>query len=205
MRSFAVGSTSGARDNWVSNSYHNAMFYHRPTDNKVVFFLHDLDYYNASSSLKQNSILRAITTLTTWNHQFYGYVHDFIETSFNGDYLKHWAAHYHDLLPEQSWTTWHSYFASRQRNVQQQLDQVLPAPLEFRVVSHVGGLLQGEGWINVLQMRIQETGDVLAPVWDSLTSWQAMMPAGLTVGTYTLGAYDSQGVQVGLAPVQVTP
>ena len=44
LRAFAVGSTTGVGDNWISNSQHNAMFYFRPTDKRILYFLHDLDY-----------------------------------------------------------------------------------------------------------------------------------------------------------------
>lgn len=211
MRSFAIGSTYGPGDNWISNSQHNAFFYHRPADDKILFFLHDLDYNaSVSASLKRNSILQKMTGIAHWNHQFYGYVYDFINTSFNRAYMKYWTDHYAQLLPEQSWLAWLGYIDNRQRNVQQQLQQILPTQIPFSVLTESASIdaigaatIQGRGWINVNQIRVAATETVLDVTWVDLTHWQAEWTAELGAGTYTLNAYDSQGVRLGTDSVQL--
>jgi len=211
MRSFAVGSAYAPGDNWISNSQHNALFYHRPTDDKILFFLHDLDFnYSVSASLKRNSMLQRITAIDHWNHQFYGYVHDFINTSLNRPYMKYWADHYARLLPEQSWSAWLGYIDNRQRNVQQQLQQILPAQIPFSVGTESASVsangvasIQGRGWVNVNQIRLAETETVLDVTWSDLTHWRAEWTVEQGPGTYTLHAYDSQGVLLGSDKVRL--
>jgi hypothetical protein len=54
LQAFAVGSTCGVGDNWISNSAHNAMFYFRPTDKRVLFFLHDWTTRSIGRALESN-------------------------------------------------------------------------------------------------------------------------------------------------------
>ncbi|MFC1781474.1 lamin tail domain-containing protein [Planctomycetota bacterium] len=210
MRSFAVGSTYGPSDNWITGSGHNALFYHRPTDDKILFFLHDLDYTRISASIKSNSILQRITTNPHWNHIFYGYVYDFLQTSFNREYMSYWADQYKSLLPEQSWSSWLNYIENRHNNVQQQLQQVLPPeiPFEISTVSaaidrNSQGRVEGQGWINVNWILIVETGTILNATWDDMTHWYGYIDTEQVPGTYTLEAYDSQGIFLGTDTVQL--
>jgi hypothetical protein len=210
MRSFAVGSTYGPSDNWITGSGHNALFYHRPTDDKILFFLHDLDYTRVSASIKSNSILRKITANPHWDHIFYGYVYDFLQTSFNREYMSYWADHYKSLLPEQSWSSWLNYIENRHNNVQQELQRALPDEIPFQINTvsvtidnNRPARVQGQGWINVRWIRIVETGTVLDVTWDSLTQWRGDIYIEQVPGTYTLEAYDSQGNILGTDTVQL--
>jgi hypothetical protein len=210
MRSFAVGSTYGPSDNWITGSGHNALFYHRPTDDKILFFLHDLDYTRVSASIKSNSILRKITANPHWDHIFYGYVYDFLQTSFNREYMSYWADHYKSLLPEQSWSSWLNYIENRHNNVQQELQRALPDEIPFQINTvsvtidnNRPARVQGQGWINVRWIRIVETGTVLDVTWDSLTQWRGDIYIEQVPGTYTLEAYDSQGNILGTDTFQL--
>ena len=210
MRSFAVGSTYGPSDNWITGSGHNALFYHRPTDDKILFFLHDLDYTRVSASIKSNSILRKITANPHWNHIFYGYVYDFLQTSFNREYMSYWADHYKSLLPEQSWSSWLNYIENRHKNVQQQLQQVLPPEIPFEISTVYAAIdrngqvrVEGQGWINVRWILIVETGTILDAIWDDLTHWYGYINTEQVPGTYTLKAYDSQSNILGTDTVQL--
>ncbi len=210
MRSFAVGSTYGPSDNWITGSGHNALFYHRPTDDKILFFLHDLDYTRVSASIKSNSILRKITANPHWNHIFYGYVYDFLQTSFNREYMSYWADHYKSLLPEQSWSSWLNYIENRHNNVQHELQGALPDEIPFEITTVSVTIdnnrlarVHGQGWINVRWILIVETGTVLDATWDSLTQWRGDIYTEQVPGTYTLEAYDSQGNILGTDTVQL--
>jgi hypothetical protein len=212
MRSFAVGSTYGPSDNWITGSGHNALFYHRPTDDRILFFLHDLDYTRISASIKSNSILRKITANPHWDHIFYGYVYDFLQTSFNREHMSYWADHYKSLLPEQSWSSWLNYIGNRHNNVQRQLQQVLPPEIPFEIsgVSAAIGRngqvrVEGQGWINVRWILIVETGTILDAIWDELTHWHGYISTEQVPGTCTLKAYDSQGNILGTDTVQLAP
>ncbi|MEN6426031.1 MAG: lamin tail domain-containing protein [Phycisphaerales bacterium] len=199
LRAFAIGSTVGVTDNWISGSAHNALFYHRPTDDRMVFFLHDLDYYSGSVSLKSNSTLAKLTQTLSWDRAFYGDVYDFLSVSFNRDYMAHWAAQYAQLLPEQPWSSWLSYINSRHANVLAQVLSAAPAQIPFYILTKSGQTLRGRGWITVQQIRHMETDSALAVSWQDWTTWEVSLPDGVTEGT--LGAYNSLGQLVEIASI----
>jgi hypothetical protein len=201
LQAFAVGETYGVGDNWLSNSQHNAMFYFRPTDKRVLFFLHDLDFaFDLGRPLESNDVLRKLLQTPTWAHAFYGYVYEFLRTSFNRPYLSAWASHYAQLLPEQAWSGWLDYIDARQGQVMSQLMGKAGPPLPFMITSPPEGLVpsaatpvRGRGWLDVREIRIAETGQVPDVTWSDLTTWEIRLPADLAPGRYTLGAYDSSG------------
>lgn len=199
LRAFAIGSTIGVSDNWISNSAHNALFYHRPTDDRMVFFLHDLDYYNTSMSLRSNSTLQKLTQTFARNRAFYGNVYDFLSVSFNREYMVYWASHYARLLPEQPWSSWLNYIDSRHASAMQQVLSAVPARVEFRVLTRTGPTLNGQGWIDVQQIRHMETDTALEVSWQDWITWEASLPDGSTEGA--LGAYNSMGQLVATALV----
>lgn len=200
LRAFAVGSTWGIGDNWISNSPHNAMFCFRPTDARVLYFLHDLDYaYQQNKALESNDVLRKLLQTPTWAHAFYGYVYGFLQTSFNKTYMSTWASHYAQLLPEQDWSGWLAYIDARNQNVMAQVGAKAGRPVAFAVTTPTvtvlptgPALVRGRGWIDVQEVRVLETGGALVLDWSDLTTWQARLPADLAPGPYTLAAYDSQ-------------
>ncbi len=82
------------------------------------------------------------------------------------------------------------------------------APIPFEVTSPSAGVvpspaapLRGRGWIDVREMRIVETGQVLDVTWSNLTAWETRLPADLAPGPYTLGAYDGTGGLLGTSIV----
>jgi hypothetical protein len=213
LQAFAVGSTYGVGDNWLSNSQHNAMFYFRPTDRRVLFFVHDLDYaFDPGRPLESNDVLRKLLQTPTWAHAFYGYVFEFLRTSFNRPYLSAWVFHYGQLLPEQPWSGWLDYIDVRQGQVMNQLMARAGPPIPFGITSPSGGVvpspgtpIRGRGWLDVCEIRIVETGEVLDVTWSDLTTWEVSPPAGLAPGPYTLGAYDGQGGLLATGIVTLVP
>jgi len=212
LRAFAVASSTGVGDNWISNSQHNAMFYFRPTDGRVLYFPHDMDYaYQQNKALESNDVLRKCLQTPTWAHAFYAYVCSLLQVSFNREYLSDWASHYAQLLPEQGWSGWLDYIDGRSQNVMSQLMAKAGPPIPFVVTSPAGGivpsittLLQGRGWIDVQDVRLVETGQPLLLTWSNLTTWEARLPADLVPGPYTLGAYDSQGTLLATIGITLT-
>jgi hypothetical protein len=209
LQAFAVGSTYGVGDNWLSNSQHNAMFYFRPTDKRVLYFLHDLDYaFDPGRPLVSNDVLRKLLQTPTWARAFYAYVYEFLQISFNRAYLSEWAFHYSQLLPEQAWSGWLDYMDARHGNVMSQLLARAGPPIAFEVISPAGGVvpspatpLRGHGWLDVHEMRVLESGDVLDLTWPDVTTWETRLPAGLAPGPYTLGVYAGRGELLATAAV----
>lgn len=200
LRAFAIGATYGVGDNWISNSQHNAMFYFRPTDARILYFLHDLDYaFQQTRSLESNDVLRKLLQTPTWAHAFYGYVYGFLQTSFNRAYMSTWASHYAGLLPEQGWSGWLDYIDARSQNVRAQVAAKAGRPIPFTVTTPAvsvpprgSTLIRGQGWIDVQEVRVRETGQALVLDWSDLTTWEAHVPTDLAPGPYTLAAYDSE-------------
>jgi hypothetical protein len=200
LRAFAVGSAVGVGDNWISGASHNALFYHRPTDDRMLFFLHDMDYaLNSSASVKANSTLRKLTQTPQRDRAFYGCLYDFLTVSFNRQYMTHWANHYAELLPEQSWGSWLDYIDSRHANVLGQVLSAVPARVPFTVLAVSGRTVVGWGWITVQQIRHLETDTLLDVVWRDWTTWEAQLPEGLAGGT--LGAYNTVGEMLETAAI----
>jgi len=201
LRAFAVGSTTGVGDNWISNSGHNAMFYFRPTDEEFLFFLHDVDFsFQQNRSLESNSVLRKLLQKPSWAHAFYGYVYDFLQVSFNRPYMSIWTEHYAQLLPEQAWSSWLAYIDARCQNVMGQIIAKAGAVIPFeittppaKIVTSHSTPIRGRGWIDVHHICIAQTGQALAVDWLDLTTWETHLPADLAPGLYTLGAFNSQG------------
>ena len=200
LRAFAVGSATGVGDNWISDAAHNALFYHRPTDDRMLFFLHDMDYaFNSSASVKANSTLRKLTQTLPRNRAFYGCLYDFLSASFNRQYLARWAGHYSELLPEQPWNSWLNYIDSRHANAMGQVLSAVPARVPFEILMMSDRTLTGRGWITVQQIRHLETDTVLDVLWRDWTTWEIQLPDGITAGT--LGAYNSTGEMLEIAAI----
>ena len=212
LRAFAAGSAYGVGDNWIANSQHNAMFYFRPTDERVIYFLHDLDYaYQQNKPLESNDVLRKLLQTPTWAHTFYGYAYGFLEVSFNRPYMSLWASHYAQLIPEQGWSGWLDYIDARNQNVMSQLVAKAGMPIPVTITTpavsalpSVSAVVRGRAWLDVLEIRLMETGQTLPLDWSDLTTWEAHLPADLAPGLYTLEAYDSQGKRLTTGEIAVT-
>jgi len=210
--SFAVGATHGVQDNWISGASHNALFYHRPTDDKVLFFLHDMDYTQGGMSLKTNPVLRAITADPHWNRMFYSAVYGFLQTGYNKEYMSFWAGHYAARLPEQDWSSWLSYMDTRARNVMNQIQAAVPGRVPFEVTSAArsspqDGLarVRGRAWIDVRQIRVADTRAPLDLTWTDLVTWQADVPVDTGQSAITLEAYDWLDGRVGRQTIPIQP
>jgi hypothetical protein len=210
--SFAMGATQGMQDNWISGSSHNALFYHRPTDDKVLFFLHDMDYTNGNMQLKANGILQTITTSPHWNRVFYSTVYGFLQTSYNRAYMSYWANHYAARLPEQGWSSWLSYMDTRGQNVMNQVTAAVPSRVPFDAtsasrVSLQDGLarVRGRAWLDVHEIRLSDTHVVLDLTWIDLVTWQADVPVETGQSSITLEAHDWLGDPVASDTILVSP
>jgi len=199
LRAFAIGSVVGVSDNWVSGANHNALFYHRPTDDKMLFFLHDLDYYGGSVPLKSNSTLNKLTQTVQRDRVFYGCVFDFLTVSFNRQYMAYWTSRYSMLLPEEPWDSWLSYIDNRHAYALGQVLAAVPARVPFEVVGVSGRTLTGRGWITVQEIRDLATDTPLNLTWKDWTTWEAQLPEG--VSGSALGAYNTMGMLVETAVV----
>lgn len=117
LRAFAAVALGAVSDSYFNNSNaHNATFYQRPSDGKMLLFPQDMDFAfinGATSSLVANSDLANLLTLPENNHYFLGHVHDIVSTSFNAAYMGTWVNHYNSLLPGQNITDLTTFIGQR--------------------------------------------------------------------------------------------
>ena len=94
MRSFAV-QVSGVQDSYATGGLgHNAMFYFRPEDGKMLLFPHDLDvvFFGATNAtLVPAPDLADLITDPSNKRAYYGHVLDIINKCFNTAYMTPWA------------------------------------------------------------------------------------------------------------------
>ncbi len=138
-------------------------------------------------------------------------MYGFLQTSFNKAYMSTWASHYAGLLPEQGWSAWLDYIDARSQNVMAQVMAKVGRPIPFAVTTPTvtilpkgSALIRGRGWIDVHEVRVLETGQMLALDWSDLTRWEAQLPADLAPGVYTLAVYDSQHEPLATGAITLT-
>ena len=103
LRAFALATLSGAADQYGQGAQHNARFYIRPEDQRVLYFPHDLDgFFNTTYPIVgQNDLQKLLENLAN-KRLYYGHLYDIIHTTFNGQYMAHWRDNYGSLLVGQN-------------------------------------------------------------------------------------------------------
>jgi hypothetical protein len=167
LRAFAFGVLTGCVDNYTTGSQHNAVLYVRPSDERVLLFPHDLDFYPGSptSAVVTNGDLKKLIGDPAKARAFYGHLWDIAQTTANDSTMAHWRDHFTELLPGQPFAAHHQFLVQRAQHVLSGApDSVLNAIPEvpFAITSGVGGalttdsnavILQGTGWIDVHAVR----------------------------------------------------
>ena len=185
LRAFAVQVLFGIADNYSSGSRHNAMFYHRPSDGKMLYFPWDMDFTfvrGASSSLipndDQNRLIRA-------SHQnkrdFYRHLWEIVQSTFNADYLSEWANHYSCFLPTEDLSRFMPYVRTRSSFALDEIAKAIPrVPFSISTDSNFStpstmASLEGKGWLDVHQIRMAG-GETLPLEWSDVDTWRISVP-----------------------------
>ena len=209
MRAFAALSLSGAGDNFNAGSQHNALFYQRPSDDKMLLFPFDMDFafiQSPSTSLASNADLNRLRRNPNSDHAFLGHLHDIVSTSFNREYMERWVEHYSALLPGQNFSSILSWIGQRASYVRRQL----PDEVDFTItsgdqsVSTLTTTVEGRGWINVRELRLANSRESLPLQWLDTTRWQATVPLRFGEQELQLEAIDFQGNLIGTDTVKVS-
>ena len=210
LRGMAYAVLSGAGDNAGAGSQHNGMYYARP-DGRVMFLPHDMDFaFDASRSITANPEAAKIARIPRFGRLYYGHLHDIATTTYNREYMQQWTDHFDELLPRQRWSSHLSYINSRSNNVLQQVRR-RAAEVDFSVdadgpfqTSENRFVIEGEGWFNVREIRLAETGEALEVLWTDETDWQTTVPVSPGLNTYALEAVDFSGNLIGSAEFSIT-
>ena len=218
LRSFAIATLSGAVDNYGSDgSLHNAQFYLRPEDDRVLYFPHDLDFLGSSSrSVVGNSDLALLLEDPAWLRAYYGHLADIIGRAYNADYLAPWCAQLGELMPDQDFDGHCAFIDARADWVMSGSSEAVmtlfPAT-EFQITTAGGAdfsvaasevTLEGEAWVDVRQVALEGAEDPLALTWTDELTWQVTVPLEDGDNELVLVATDLWGAVVGTDSVVVT-
>lgn len=216
LRAFAFGVLSGTVDNYAAGSQHNANFYRRPSDGRVLYFPHDLDFYGGSpnSAIVPSGDLAKLIANPVRRRAYYGHLYDIINTSYNGTYMTYWANHLGQLLPAQDFSSHLQFIIARSNWVLTGApDAIMKAipQVAFAITTNGGSpmtvttssvTLDGTGWIDVASLMNASTPLMLT--WTNQTSWQTTVPLNCGVNSVKLDAFNRQGLSVGTDTIAIT-
>ncbi len=215
MRTFAFMSLVGANDAYsqgMGGAPHNIDFYAPPDNGKIIALPWDWDdaFVNRpyDANLWGNKNIANLIQRPVNTRIFHGHLLDIINTTFNSTYMTPWANHYKDKGAENY--GFHLNFIHNRANYV--LDQ-LPTAIPFQVNSNNGADfsvntatvdLNGQGWIDVHEIRFAGSSDWLPVTWLDDQNWQITLPVSWGENLFQLEAYDRQGTLVGSDRITVT-
>lgn len=212
LRAFAVQVLFGIGDNYSSGSDHNAIFYHRPEDGKFLYFPWDMDFAftrATDSSLTSSGDLSKLLTSPANQRAFYGHIHDIVTTTYNTSYMTSWANHYSCFLPSEDLAGFLGYIGNRGSYALSQVDATIP-PVTFALTtpnsstSNPALVVQGEGWVNIREIRLAGSPGTLPITWMNSDTFQVSIPVTSGTNTYTVEGYDFNGILVGTDSIEIT-
>jgi len=209
LRGMAYAVLSGAGDNAAAGSGHNAQYYAHP-DGRVMFLPHDMDFgFITSRSIFANSECSKLTGDPGRLRIYLGHLQNMIATTFNPGYMATWTSHLAALDPGQSWCDDLTFVTDRSNNVLSQIDFQI-APVSFAittpsplVVGTSQAQVEGDGWVNIREIRLAGTTVPLDLTWLDSDSWEVTLPVDPGLHDYTLEAVDFSGTVVGTGTISI--
>ncbi|MDB4798826.1 CotH kinase family protein, partial [Verrucomicrobia bacterium] len=202
LRAFAVQVLFGIADNYSSGSRHNAMFYHRPSDGKMLYFPWDMDFTfvrGASSSLTPNDDQNRLIRASSLNRRnFYRHLWEIIQSTFNTDYLSEWANHYSCFLPTEDLNRFMPYVRTRSAFALGEIEKAIPqVPFSISTDNNTStpssmAMIEGRGWLDVHQIRIAG-GENLSIEWTDTNTWRVSVPLRPGPNQIAIEAIDLHG------------
>jgi hypothetical protein len=218
LRTFAFGVTVNAGDTWAGegNATHNAYFYVRPSDQRLLYFPYDMDCVpgTVGNNFADNGILQNLISDPANARRYYHHLRDIITTSFNSTYLRRWATQLDHLAPGQQFLSYMPSVDARGQWLLAQLNtRAAVAPLsitnnngqDFLLASNriiLGGLAP----IDARELRLAGSTNALNLQWLTTTNWRLAAPLGLLLGTNHLAvqAVDDHGNIFATAAIRIT-
>lgn len=217
LRAFAIGTLSGAVDNYSAGSQHNADFYLRPDDGRALYFPHDLDFLGGSRGpVVGSGDLAKLIAVPERSRAYYGHLYDIITSSYNGPYMMRWTDQLGALLPGQNFAGHLAFIIDRAEWVMNLAPNAVTKAIPRAVfqISTNGGAaltvpaatvdLDGTGWVDVRQ--VMRAGNVLplTVAWPTTTTWRATLDLVCGPNAIELDAVDGHGQAVGTDTIAVT-
>ncbi|MFZ5480782.1 MAG: lamin tail domain-containing protein, partial [Myxococcota bacterium] len=215
LRAFAFATLAGAVDNYGGDgAQHNARFYVRPEDGRVLYFPHDLDFFGGSTmAVVGNGDLARLLDDPDYARSYYGHLQDVVARAYDADSLAPWCAQLADLTG-QDFDSHCQFVADRAEWVMNGSPDAVTARyprVDFRITTNGGGdlavdtseiALEGEGWIDVRSIALG--GVPLAVTWLDDATWRVTVPLDPGTNDVTLVAGDLHGEVVGTDTITVT-
>jgi hypothetical protein len=214
MRVFALESLCGIGDGYgfPNGNPHNLNFYAPSGTGKVAAVPWDWNFvfYNATNTplLPSSHNISKVAARPIFARLFWGHVRDLCQTVFNSSYMGTWFSHY-GLLAGENYSGYAAYVDARCAYALTQL----PPVVTFHITTNGGNpfsvsgstaTLQGDGWIDVREIRINGSPDSLPVTWIDGDSWRITVPIDPGQNLITLTAYNHQGVLVGTTTITIT-
>jgi hypothetical protein len=216
MRALALVSLTGVVDSYTLGNPHNLRVYERPTDGRIILLPHDMDTsfrraVDASLYGAANWNLVRILERPQFLRVYLGHLLDLIENTYNEEYMEQWTEHYGQLAGS-DFTGILNYIRDRGNFVLGQLPLQVPVT-PFEITTNGGQdfatdqptvALQGNGWIDVDQLRQAGSSSSLIVSWTDEDSWEVVLPLAPGANEFTIEAYDRQGVLLDIDTITVT-
>jgi hypothetical protein len=223
MRTFAMMSLFGIGDVYsqppgtvanISNP-HNINFYMPPVaGGKVAVIPWDWNAVfalGATAPLTGDKNIQKVINRPRFRRLFLGHLKNLIDTTFNATYMGSWLAHYSEATGE-GYTGYTTNITSRNNYVLSQINAQI-APVVFAVTTNAGAdfevgaasvVLEGDGWVDVREIRVNGSPESLPVRWTDNNSWRVTVPLGAGANRLTLTAHDGRGLVVGSDVITVT-
>lgn len=212
LRATACSCVSGAGDSFFANANHNGIFY-AGTDGRMLYFPHDMDFsFNATRPIYENSELQKLIADSARKRSYLGHLYDICTRVFNNSYMQQWTTHYGSLLPGEDFGAHLSYITSRSNYILGQINSEV-APVSFAITTNGGANfstsnspapLQGQGWVDVKNIRLAGAPAPLEVTWITTNTWQLSVPLGPDANTINLEALNFAGEVIATDSIVIT-
>src|SRR5207247_3165610 len=158
-------------------------FYLRPGDGRVRYLPHDMDaFFDAARPIVPNNDLSKLISVPANARAYYGHLLDIIATTYNGDYLGHWANQFGRLLPAQNFAGHLSFIVQRASFVAGLVNAAMPN-VAFAVTNNGGNnfsttsnVIPLSGTAPLAVKTIEINGVSYPITWISTTGWSLRLP-----------------------------
>jgi hypothetical protein len=210
----AMAVLTGSGDSYPAGSQHNAYFYVRPSDHKVLYFPHDMDFsYDANRTIFNSPDLNSFVNADPkYRRTYLGYLDHLMNTTWNITYMQPWADHYGQLLPGQTFDTHLTFVGNRSTSVRNQVESNV-APITFAITSNGGSdfgvnaatyTLVGDAWVDIREIRFTGDPAPLEITWTDNNSWAIEVPLFIGPNLIELEGYDFQNQSVVSDSITIT-
>lgn len=220
LSSFAISVASGTVDNYGGDgSGHNAMLYVRPSDGRVLYFPHDLDFFSGSPnspSIIHNDDLDKMIVVAGYERLYYGYLYYLLSSSYNYTYMSHWTDHFGQLTG-QDFESYLIFIDQRSQYLLGQINGRVAPQYSFEItdpdmsVDSELAQVTGKAWIDVHEIYLDGIDSPLQLEWTSQGTgsakvfyWEATVPLEPGVNELPFKAYGFNGQLVGQDTIIIT-